>query len=155
MGMRAPRVGDNIEILRTGLEGAAVSEGDIFEIVGMSAGGSRVVVPDGNGGVWTFAVSQQGIGFKNLTVHDSQTRPWAPTTQTGVQNMKKQAFNVLILQHMPVPGIPETTADIETTKVFGPEMVLAVNGESAKALAMRKLDESVNVEYIEVLIRPF
>lgn len=147
MGTRAPRVGDNIEILREGTSNAEVSEGDILEVVGLST--SSIIVKDDDNQVYTLDRHVEGRGWENLSVTESSVDP------LGVQGMKKKAFNVLILQHKPVPGIPETTADIETTSVFGPETVLAVSDSSARSLATRKLAETVNIEYIEVICREF
>lgn len=136
MGISAPRVGDKVIIL-----------GDVLDIVGL--GRDTVTVKDDRNQVRHLDRRNEGMSWDLM----KSVKSFA--AKTGAKTMQKQAFTGLVLQHLPVPGIPETTADIETTVIVQPEMILATSEESAKNALLRKVPATVNIEYIEVLVREF
>lgn len=137
MNKRAPKVGDYLFLI-----------GNKLRVVGL--GSETLVAAYSDNSTVTLSRRNQGITWELSNAQSS-----AQLGAKKMQETQKSAFNVLVLQHLPVPGIPETTAAIKTTLVGEPQIVLATNADAARAIALRGVPTTVDVEYIEVLVREF
>jgi len=147
MGTREPRIGDKV-----------VYFGKQLEIVGLGKG--EILAKDCGNNVSRLDRRNEGIewDFINAAGRLGQCLPKPFGAQRGVrimQNQQKKAYQGMVLLHQPVPGIPETTADIKTTLVVEPQVVLATNQATAEATLLRLVPPTVNVEYVEVLCKEF